>query len=102
MQQQSIIIDLEKTYQDFRKQQVATHIKFEREKQILTTQIQDWKSQYETTKVQLNKPNPISTYQDEHQVERIQGVIAEQDLVQNAKSSLGRQKPQMEGWSQIG
>jgi hypothetical protein len=36
---QGIIIDLEQTCQDFREQQVATHIEFEREKQNLTTQI---------------------------------------------------------------
>lgn len=34
MQQQSIIIGLEKTCQDLRKQQVAIHIKFEREKKF--------------------------------------------------------------------
>jgi len=37
--EQGIIIDLEQTCQDFREQQVATHIEFEREKQNLTTQI---------------------------------------------------------------
>jgi hypothetical protein len=39
MQQQSIITDLEQTCQNLIEQQVATHIKFEREKQGLTTQI---------------------------------------------------------------
>ncbi len=34
-------------------------MEFKKEKQTLTTQIQDWKGQYETIKVQLNKPNPI-------------------------------------------
>jgi hypothetical protein len=51
MQQQIIITDLEQTCQDLKEQQVVTHIEFEREKQILTTQILDWKGQYETTKV---------------------------------------------------
>jgi hypothetical protein len=42
-----------------RVQQVATHIKFNRDKQSLIGQIQDWKGKYEIAKVQLNKPNPI-------------------------------------------
>jgi hypothetical protein len=29
------------------------------ENQSLTTQIKDWKGHYETTKLQLSKPNPI-------------------------------------------
>jgi hypothetical protein len=41
MQQQSILIGLEQTCQDFRKQHVAAHIEFEREKQSLNAQIQD-------------------------------------------------------------
>jgi hypothetical protein len=41
MQQQSIITNLEQTYQDLKEQQVATHIEFGKEKQNLTTQIQD-------------------------------------------------------------
>ncbi len=39
-------------------EQIATHIKSNREKQNLIVQIQDWKGQYETAKVQLNKPSP--------------------------------------------
>jgi hypothetical protein len=61
LEQQGIIISLEQTYQDLREQHVATRIEFEREKQSLTTQNQDWNGQYETTKVQLSKPSPIST-----------------------------------------
>ncbi len=60
-EQQGIITSLEQTCQDLREQQVATRIKFEREKQSLTTQNQDWNGQYETTRVQLSKRNPIST-----------------------------------------
>jgi len=40
MQQQSIITNLEQTYQDLINQQVVTHIKFERKKQSLIAQIQ--------------------------------------------------------------
>ncbi len=71
LEQQGIITNLEQTCQDLKEQQVATCIKFEREKQSLTTQIQDWNGQYETTKVQLNKPSPNSTCQDEQQVEGV-------------------------------
>jgi hypothetical protein len=39
MQQQIIITGLEQTCQDLKEQHVVTHIEFEREKQILTTQI---------------------------------------------------------------
>jgi hypothetical protein len=49
---------LEHTYQDLREQQVIAQIEFDNEKQSLTTRIQNWKGQYETTKVQLNKPSP--------------------------------------------
>ncbi len=41
--QQGVIIKLEQTYQDLKEQQVVVHIKVEREKQNLITQIQDWK-----------------------------------------------------------
>jgi hypothetical protein len=50
---------LEHTYQDFKEQHVTAHIEFDKEKQSLTIQIQDWKGQYEIAKVQLNKPSPI-------------------------------------------
>ncbi len=51
LEQQGIITDLERTYQDCREQQVIAHIEFNRENQSLTLQIQDWKGKYETTKV---------------------------------------------------
>jgi hypothetical protein len=41
LEQQGIIIDLEQSYQDFKKQQVVVHIEFDREKQSLIVQIQD-------------------------------------------------------------
>ncbi len=62
LEQQSIITNLEQTCQDLREQHVATRIKFEKEKQSITTQNQDWNGQYKTTKVQLSKCSPISTY----------------------------------------
>jgi hypothetical protein len=40
LEQQGIIIGLEHTYQDLKEQQIGAHIKFEREKQSLTAQIQ--------------------------------------------------------------
>jgi len=36
-----IITGLEQTYQEFKEQQVTTHIEFEKEKQTLNAQIQD-------------------------------------------------------------
>ncbi len=50
---------MEHTCQDLKEQQVIAHIEFDNEKQSLTTQIQNWKGQYETTKVQLNNLSPI-------------------------------------------
>jgi uncharacterized membrane-anchored protein len=41
LEQQNIITGLECTCQDFKEQHVAIHIKFDKEKQSLTTQIQD-------------------------------------------------------------
>jgi len=43
MQQYSAITGLEQTCQELREQQVVAHIKFEKEKQTFTGQIQDWK-----------------------------------------------------------
>jgi hypothetical protein len=59
LEQQHIITILEHTCQDLKEQQVVACIEFDKEKQNLTTQIQKWECQYETTQVQLNKPNPI-------------------------------------------
>jgi len=44
LEQQSVKTGLEYTCQDLRKQQVLAHIEFEREKQSLIAQIQNWKS----------------------------------------------------------
>jgi hypothetical protein len=41
---------LKQTCQKLKEQQVVTHIEFEKEKQILIAQIQDWKDQYEMVK----------------------------------------------------
>jgi hypothetical protein len=43
LEQHGIIFGLEQTYQDFSEQQVVAHIEFDREKQSLIFQIQDWK-----------------------------------------------------------
>ncbi len=59
LEQHGIMTSLEKTCQDFREHHGVAHIEFDREKQSLTAQIQDWKGQYEIAKVQLNKPSPI-------------------------------------------
>ncbi len=40
LEQKGIITNLDQTYQDFKEQQIGAHIKFEREKQSLATQIQ--------------------------------------------------------------
>jgi hypothetical protein len=37
LEQQSIIIDLEHTYQDFKEEQVGAHIESDKEKQSFTT-----------------------------------------------------------------
>ncbi len=42
---------MEQTCQEFKEQQVATHIKLRKEKQTLTAQIQEWKGQYEIVKI---------------------------------------------------
>jgi hypothetical protein len=49
--QHGIITSLEQTYQDLREQHVVAHIEFDKEKQSFTSQIQNSKGQYETTKV---------------------------------------------------
>jgi hypothetical protein len=42
LEQQDIITSLEHTCQNVKEQQVATHIEFDKEKQTLTAQIQEW------------------------------------------------------------
>jgi hypothetical protein len=87
---------LEHTHQDLREQQVAAHIEFDKEKQSLTTQIQDLKGQYETTKVQLNKHNPILPVRMNNKLKEFEELLLKY-LIQGAKPSLGRLKPQVEG-----
>jgi hypothetical protein len=50
MQQQNTITGLEQTFQKLKEQHVVSHIKFKKEKQVLITQIQDYKGQYEWLK----------------------------------------------------
>jgi hypothetical protein len=42
LEQHGIITSLKHTCQDVKEQQIATHIKFDKEKQTITAQIQDW------------------------------------------------------------
>jgi hypothetical protein len=42
LEQHGIITSLKHTCQDVKEQQIATHIEFDKEKQTLTAQIQDW------------------------------------------------------------
>ncbi len=43
MEQQNIIISLEQICQEFEEQHVIANIKFEKQKQVLIVNIQDWK-----------------------------------------------------------
>ncbi len=100
MQQHSNIISLEQICQNFKKQQVA-HIKFENEKQSLTTQIQDWKCQYETTKVQLNKPNPIILVTIINRLKEFEELLLDNTLLKVQNQALGDKNPKWKDWWQI-
>ncbi len=100
MQQHSNIISLEQICQNFKKQQVA-HIKFENEKQSLTTQIQHWKCQYETTKVQLNKPNPIILVTIINRLKEFEELLLDNTLLKVQNQALGDKNPKWKDWWQI-
>jgi hypothetical protein len=72
---------LEHTYQDFMEQHVDTHIRFDREKQSLIVQIQDWKGQYEITKVQLNKPSPILPIRMNNRLKEFEELLLDNTLL---------------------
>ncbi len=89
VQQHSIITSLEQTCQNLIEQQVVCHIKFEKEKQSLTTQIQDWKGQYETTKVQLHKPNPILHVRMNKRSNKFEELVLDNTLFKVHNQALG-------------
>ncbi len=89
LEQQCIITSLEQTCQDFREQNVATHIKFDKEKQSQTAQIQDQKGQYETTKVQLNKPSPILHVKMNNKLE-FEELLLDNTLLKSVEPSIGK------------
>ncbi len=72
---------MEHTCQDFKEQQVATHIEFDKEKQNFTTQIQNWKGQYEIAKVQLNKPNPILSIKMNNMLKEFEELLLDNTLL---------------------
>ncbi len=94
MQQQSVITNLKQTCQDLKEKQVATHMEFEREKQSLTVQIQDQKGQYETSKVLLNKPNPIM-------LKEFDELLLDNILLKMQNQDLGDKNPKWEEWWQF-
>jgi hypothetical protein len=65
--------------------------KFEREKQTLTAQMQDWKGQYETTKVHLSKPNPILPIR---MTNRLKELLLNNTLPKLQNQALGDRKTQ--------
>jgi len=71
---------LECTCQDLKEQQVDAHIKFDREKQSVTAQIQNWKRQYETSKVQLNKPSPIPPVKKNNMLKEFEELLLDNTL----------------------
>jgi hypothetical protein len=99
MQQHSIITGFEQTCQDLVEQQIVAHIKFEREKQSVITQIQDWKGQYETTKVQLHKPNPILLVRMNNMLKKFEELVLDNTLFKVHNQALGDRNPKWrESW----
>jgi hypothetical protein len=69
-----------RTCQDLREEHVDAHIEFDKEKQSFAVQIQDWKGKYETTKVQLNKINPILLVKMNNRLKEFEELLLENTL----------------------
>jgi hypothetical protein len=87
---------LEHTYQDCREQQVVAHIEFNKEEQSLTAQIQDWKGK--TTKVQLNKPNPILLVKMNNNLQEFEELLLDNTLFKVKNQTLGDRNSKWKEW----
>jgi hypothetical protein len=74
--------------------------KVEKEKQTLTIEIQDWKSQYETTKVQLNKPNPILPIRMNNRLKEFEELLLDNTSLKIHNQTLEDKNPKWKEWWQ--
>jgi hypothetical protein len=84
---------LEQICQEFKEQHVATNIKFEKQKQTLTAQIQDWKGQYETIKVKLSEPNSILPFRMNNRLKELKELLLDNTLLKVQNQALGDKTP---------
>ncbi len=92
---------MEHTCQNLKEQQVATHIKFDKNKQNFTTQIQNWKGQYEITKVKLNKPSLILLVRRNNMLKKLEELLLDNILLEVQNQALGDKNPKWKEWWQI-
>jgi hypothetical protein len=92
---------LERTCEDLKEQHVVAHIEFDWEMQNLTIQIQEWKGKYETTKVQLTKPNPILLVRMNNMLKEFEELLLDNTLFKVQNQALGNRNPKWKEWWQI-
>jgi hypothetical protein len=100
LEQQCIITSLEYTYQDLKEQHVAAHIELDKEKQHLTTQIQNWKGQFETAKVQLNKHSPIIAVRMNNRLKEFEELLLNNTLLKVQNQASKDKNPKWKEWWQ--
>ncbi len=83
---------MERTCQDLKEQHVVVHIEFDREKQNLIAQIQDWNSHYKIVKVQLNKPSPILLVRM-NKLKEFEELLLDNTLLKVHNQALGDRNP---------
>jgi hypothetical protein len=93
LEQHGIITNLEHICQDLKGQHVVAHIKFDKEKQSFATQIQDWKGQYETIKVQSNKPSSILPVRMNNKLKEFEELLPDNILLKVQNQALGDRNP---------
>ncbi len=99
--EQGIITSLEHTCQDLKEQHVVVHIEFDREKQKLIAQIQDWNSHYKITKVQLNKPSPVLPVRMNNELKEFEELLLDNTLLKVQNQALGDRNLKWKEWWKI-
>jgi hypothetical protein len=94
------IIGLEQICQDLEEQHVDASIKFDKEKQCLIVQIQDWKGQYEITKIQLNEFSPILLVRMNNKLKEFEELLLNNTLLKVQNQALGNINPKWKEWWQ--
>jgi len=91
---------LEHTCQDLKEQHVIAQIEYDKEKQSFTTQIQNWKGQYEITKEKQNKISPILLVKMNSRLKEFDELL-DNTLLKVQNQALENKNPKWNEWQQI-